>query len=94
MELMGRFAAANHEVIHRELLRTLKAKKLAEVENHHNFAWVETHGERRVVVHRKGATPAAAGVLGIIPGSMGSPSFHVTGRGDSDSLCSSSRNAL
>ena len=48
---------------------------LLDVENHHNFAWKERHVingvEREVVVHRKGATPAGTGVMGIIPGSMG-----------------------
>jgi tRNA-splicing ligase RtcB (3'-phosphate/5'-hydroxy nucleic acid ligase) len=79
MQLMGRFAAANHEIIHRELVRALKSKTLAQIENHHNFAWKETHDGREVIVHRKGATPAAEGVLGIIPGSMASPGFLVRG---------------
>jgi tRNA-splicing ligase RtcB len=48
------------------------------LENHHNYAWRERHltpdgSEAEVIVHRKGATPAGAGVLGIIPGSMGTP---------------------
>jgi tRNA-splicing ligase RtcB len=55
------------------------------VSNHHNFAWKENHGGREVLVHRKGATPAGAGVLGVIPGSMGTPGFLVRGRGATDS---------
>src|SRR6185436_7321018 len=70
---------------------------LLDLENHHNFAWKEKHVidglERDVVVHRKGATPAGAGVLGIIPGSMASPGFVVRGKGNPDSLDSASHGA-
>ena len=93
MELMGRFAAANHDVIHREVARHLGAEVLADVENHHNFAWKETHFGEEVVVHRKGATPAGPGVLGVIPGSMASPAFVVRGKGQPDSLSSASHGA-
>lgn len=44
-------------------------------------------------VHRKGAISARDGEAGIIPGSMGSPSYHVAGRGNAESLCSSSHGA-
>jgi len=93
MQLMGRYAAANHEVIHRELVRTLKCHALATVENHHNFAWRERHGDRDVIVHRKGATPAGDGVLGIIPGSMADPGYVVRGRGNAASLESAAHGA-
>jgi tRNA-splicing ligase RtcB len=93
MQLMGRYAAANHDVIHREIARHLGAEVLADVENHHNFAWKETHFGEDVVVHRKGATPAGPGVLGIIPGSMASPAFVVRGKGQPESLCSASHGA-
>ncbi len=90
MELMGQYAAANHACIHRQVAEHLGAQVLLEVENHHNFAWKERHViggvEREVVVHRKGATPAGAGVLGIIPGSMATPGFVVSGKGHPDSL--------
>ena len=66
---------------------------LAGVENHHNFAWNERHGGREVIVHRKGATPAGAGVLGVIPGSMATPGFVVRGRGSVASLASASHGA-
>ena len=79
MSLMGRYAAANHDCIHREVARHLGVEVLADVENHHNFAWKEKHFGEEVVVHRKGATPAHKGVLGIIPGSMASPAFVVRG---------------
>lgn len=93
MELMGRYAAANHEVIHREVVRALGARSLASLENHHNFAWKEVHQGREVVVHRKGATPAGLGVLGIIPGSMASPAFVVRGKGSEEALLSASHGA-
>ncbi|MCX7805567.1 MAG: RtcB family protein [Planctomycetota bacterium] len=93
MQLMGRYAAANHELIHRHVARNLGAQVILDVENHHNFAWKETHFGEDVVVHRKGATPAAAGVLGIIPGSMASPAFVVRGRGEPHSLNSASHGA-
>ena len=93
MELMGRYASASHELIHRYIARALKAEVLLDIENHHNFAWKETHNGRDVVVHRKGATPAAKGVLGIIPGSMATPGFIVRGRGEAAGLCSASHGA-
>lgn len=93
MELMGRYAAANHELIHKHVLRHLGAEALTHVENHHNFAWREIHDGKDVIVHRKGATPAACGVQGIVPGSMGSPGFVVRGRGNEAALASCSHGA-
>jgi len=71
---------------------------MADVENHHNFAWRELHllpnGQRRsVIVHRKGATPAGRGVLGIIPGSMGAPGYVVRGLGEASALMSAAHGA-
>ena len=93
MNLMGDYAAANHEVIHRSVSKLLGAHIVAGVENHHNFAWKEVHGGREVVVHRKGATPAGEGALGVIPGSMADPAFVVRGRGNPESLNSASHGA-
>jgi tRNA-splicing ligase RtcB len=93
MELMGRYAAANHALIHRHIARNLGVEVLLDVENHHNFAWKEQHLGRTTVVHRKGATPAASGVLGVIPGSMASPGFVVRGRGHAESLNSAAHGA-
>ena len=97
MELMGRYAAANHAIIHRHIAKNLGADVLLDLENHHNFAWKETHlidgKPEEVVVHRKGATPAGKGVLGIIPGSMASPGFVVRGKGNPESLHSASHGA-
>jgi len=85
MQLMGRYAAANHELIHRHVVRHLGARVLAGVENHHNFAWIERHGGREV--------PAGEGDLGVIPGSMASPAYVVRGRGNPDSLRSAAHGA-
>ena len=62
MNLMGKYASANHAIIHKKITRALGAQVIAGVENHHNFAWRETHGGREMIVHRKGATPAGRGV--------------------------------
>jgi tRNA-splicing ligase RtcB (3'-phosphate/5'-hydroxy nucleic acid ligase) len=93
MSLMGEYAAANHEVIHRNVSKLVGERPFAFVENHHNFAWKETHEGRTVIVHRKGATPAAEGVMGVIPGSMADPAFVVRGRGVAGSLHSASHGA-
>src|SRR5438094_12475 len=97
MELMGRYAAANHALIHNHMASNLGAEVLLDLENHHNFAWKERHVingvEKEVVVHRKGATPAGQGVLGIIPGSMASPGFVVAGKGNAQSLNSAAHGA-
>ncbi|MEX2216828.1 MAG: RtcB family protein [Phycisphaeraceae bacterium] len=164
MQLMGKYAAANHACIHRAIAKHLGARVMLDIENHHNFAWEEEHvigavkatagdasdsppsqggvrggsgerttvtpdehidppgasphaaassnpsiqvvsptlppplpkregSKRKVIVHRKGATPAQVGVLGIIPGSMASPGFVVRGKGVAASLESCSHGA-
>jgi len=93
MELMGQYAAANHACIHRDVTRNLGAQVRADIENHHNFAWKERHFDREVIVHRKGATPAGKGVLGVIPGSMATPGFIVRGKGEPASMDSASHGA-
>ena len=93
MSLMGRYASANHHVIHAAVSAFLGHGVLGQIENHHNFAWREKLRGRDVIVHRKGATPAAKGMAGIIPGSMGTPGFLVEGRGNPDSLASTSHGA-
>jgi tRNA-splicing ligase RtcB len=93
MNLMGEYASANHAVIHRLVTRLLGAEIIAGVENHHNFAWKERHQGRELVVHRKGATPAATGQLGVIPGTMADPAFIVRGLGNPQSLHSAAHGA-
>ncbi len=93
MNLMGDYAAANHACIHDAIARNLGARVMTDVENHHNFAWKETHDGQEMIVHRKGATPAGQGVLGIIPGSMAAPGYVVRGLGSEPSLRSASHGA-
>jgi len=93
MELMGEYASANHNCIHRHIHEALGSEVLLDIENHHNFAWKEVHDDRELVVHRKGATPAGEGVLGIIPGSMATPGFIVRGLGGDSSLNSAAHGA-
>ncbi|HGY11955.1 MAG TPA: RtcB family protein [Desulfobacterales bacterium] len=93
MELMGRYASASHEIIHNAVLGFMGEKPIATIENHHNFAWKEKIGLRSVIVHRKGATPAGLGTLGVIPGSMADPGFIVRGLGNDDALKSAAHGA-
>ncbi|MEC9048489.1 MAG: RtcB family protein [Planctomycetota bacterium] len=59
----------------------------------HNFVREESHDGQQLWVHRKGACSAAIGEPGIIPGSMGSATYHVDGRGCAAAMCSSSHGA-
>jgi tRNA-splicing ligase RtcB (3'-phosphate/5'-hydroxy nucleic acid ligase) len=94
MQLAGQFASANHHIIHHRVAEAVGLQEAAAVENHHNFAWEETLPDgRKVIVHRKGATPAGAGVLGVIPGSMADPGYVVRGRGVAAALHSASHGA-
>ena len=93
MELMGKYATANHACIHKHVTNHLGSNVLLDVENHHNFAWKETHHGEELIVHRKGATPAGKNVLGIIPGSMASPAYVVKGKGQPESLNSAAHGA-
>lgn len=93
MQLMGEYAAANHQCIHEQVLRLAGLNAITHVENHHNFAWKEVHDGEELIVHRKGATPAAEGELGVIPGSMASPAFVVRGKGNLASINSASHGA-
>jgi tRNA-splicing ligase RtcB len=63
------------------------------IDSPHNFARIEEHFGHRLIVHRKSVNSAANGELGIIPGSMSSGSRIVIGRGNPESLCSSSHGA-
>jgi tRNA-splicing ligase RtcB (3'-phosphate/5'-hydroxy nucleic acid ligase) len=91
--LAGDYAKACHDVIHKNLERVMGLDPICKVENHHNFAWKEVHDGEELIVHRKGATPAAKGELGIIPGSMTSKGYIVSGLGLEGSLNSASHGA-
>ena len=94
MQLAGAYAQACHDQIHRNLARAIGEKPVARVENHHNFAWQDQLADgRQVIIHRKGATPAHAGELGIIPGSMTAPGYLVSGKGCAGALYSAAHGA-
>ncbi|MFT7583501.1 MAG: tRNA-splicing ligase RtcB, partial [Myxococcota bacterium] len=94
-----RFARLNREQMMRTTLSALQeelgmfsADSLS-VNCHHNYVAKETHYGEEVYVTRKGAVRAGAGELGIIPGSMGTRSYIVEGRGNPESFCSCSHGA-
>jgi tRNA-splicing ligase RtcB len=93
MELMGKYASANHELIHGFLVKRLGLHVIRTIENHHNFAWRERHFGKNVIVHRKGATPAGHEVYGVVPGSMATPCYLVKGKGNDLSMHSCSHGA-
>lgn len=94
MNLAGDFAQACHERIHINLSKALGLKAIANVNNHHNFAWrEEITPNQYAIVHRKGATPAGKGVAGFIPGSMATAGYLVCGKGEKQSLNSASHGA-
>ncbi|MGD1945543.1 MAG: RtcB family protein [Croceivirga sp.] len=93
MNLAGDYAKACHDDIHNRIGKLLGARAVVKIENHHNFAWKETVNGSTCIVHRKGATPASLGALGIIPGSMTAPGYIVRGLGNSESLNSASHGA-
>jgi tRNA-splicing ligase RtcB len=59
----------------------------------HNYASLENHFGKNLWVHRKGATLAREGTIGIIPGSMGTSSYIVRGLGNAESFMSCSHGA-
>jgi tRNA-splicing ligase RtcB len=94
MNLAGDYASANHHEIHNKIAKALNHAPLLRIENHHNFAWKEQLADgTEVMVHRKGATPAGEGVLGIMPGSMSTPGFVMRGKGNAASINSASHGA-
>ena len=94
MNLAGDYAKACHDRIHANLLKALGLQSLVTVENHHNFAWKDQLANgQSVIIHRKGATPAHEGELGIIPGSMTAAAYLVKGKSGEDTLYSASHGA-
>ena len=94
MNLAGDYASANHHEIHNKIARALGQNPIKRIENHHNFAWKEQLSDgTEVIVHRKGATPAGANDLGIIPASMTQPGFVVRGKGVFEGINSASHGA-
>ncbi|EAX47490.1 protein of unknown function UPF0027 [Thermosinus carboxydivorans Nor1] len=64
-----------------------------QIDVHHNYAALEKHYGEKVWVHRKGAIRMRKGEIGIIPGSMGTPSYIVEGLGNPESFHSASHGA-
>lgn len=96
MNLLGDYAQANHDLIHDWFTWEAETVSITTVRNKHNFAWQEWNDPyfpNGIVTHRKGATPAYYGQLGLIPGSSGTPSYVVMGLGNSEALNSSSHGA-
>ena len=93
MNLAGAYAKACHDDIHKRLIHDVGGKVICHIENHHNFAWKEMINGEELIVHRKGATPAHSGVLGIIPGSMTTNGYIVKGKGNATSIHSASHGA-
>lgn len=67
--------------------------QLSFINKPHNFAAIENHFGHNVIIHRKGATKAMQGELGMIPGSQGTKSYIVSGAGNKDSFKSCSHGA-
>ncbi len=95
------FAALNRELMMESVVRALLASpdlpafdaSVDAVSCHHNYVSKEHHFGKNVWVTRKGAVSARAGQLGIIPGSMGTKSYIVRGKGNPESFCSCSHGA-
>lgn len=79
MRLAGDYAYAGRDHVVGQVLGILGAAAVETVHNHHNFAWTEEHGGERLLVVRKGATPAWPGQTGFVGGSMGDIAAIVAG---------------
>lgn len=94
-----RFADASRKAMATEVGALLARKLQAQIcwetliTTDHNHVSLERHREHDLWVHRKGAMPARPGESGVLPGSMGTLSFHVEGRGCEEALCSSAHGA-
>jgi tRNA-splicing ligase RtcB len=80
------------KALHEQFGRAIGTAEHA-VNCHHNYSSIEEHFGEQVWITRKGAVAARAGQLGIIPGSMGTRSYIVAGRGNAESYCSCSHGA-
>lgn len=91
------FAKANRTLMADWIIEIFKDKTSCSIEKrldvHHNYATMENHFGKNVMVHRKGATSAKKDELGIIPGSQGTSSYIVKGLGNPESFMSCSHGA-
>jgi tRNA-splicing ligase RtcB len=94
-----RFADASRRAMAEQVGNVLASRLGAQlcwdtvITSDHNHVSLEHHGGRDLWVHRKGAMSAQLGESGVLPGSMGTLSFHVEGRGHQEALCSSAHGA-
>jgi tRNA-splicing ligase RtcB (3'-phosphate/5'-hydroxy nucleic acid ligase) len=94
-----RFAEASRKAMAEQVGRVVESVLGARVcwdtiiTTDHNHVALERHGSRELWVHRKGSMPARLGQAGVLPGSMGSSSFHVEGQGNGAALSSSAHGA-
>ncbi len=94
-----RFAEANRCAMADEVAEILRRQLGVEVcpgptiSCDHNHVAAEPHFGRTLLVHRKGAMHAPQGGMGVLPGSMGTRSFHVRGKGTATALCSAAHGA-
>jgi tRNA-splicing ligase RtcB len=79
MQLAGRYAYAGRDRVVDQVLAILGTTSVEEIHNHHNYAWIENHGDEDVIVVRKGATPNHPGQRSFIGGSMGDAAVIVEG---------------
>jgi tRNA-splicing ligase RtcB len=79
MNIAGEYAYAGRDWVVDRVLKILQTDAVQRVHNHHNFAWWEKHDGRKMLVIRKGATPAFPGQKGFIGGSMGDDAVIVEG---------------
>jgi len=98
MEFCVAFALANRRLMMQRVQEAIveetgRAEFGELINKSHNFAAWEQHGGRQVMIHRKGATRAFKGEPGVIPGSQGTASYIVRGRGNPESFCSCSHGA-
>jgi tRNA-splicing ligase RtcB (3'-phosphate/5'-hydroxy nucleic acid ligase) len=94
-----RYAAASRRAMAKEMGKVIENAIGARLDwetsitTDHNHVAQEQHGASKLWVHRKGAMALQAGELGVLPGSMGTLSFHVEGRGCDEALNSSAHGA-
>ncbi len=98
MEFALLFASFNRRMMLQRLMEIVTERlnctfSESAIDVHHNYARMENHFGKNVMVHRKGATSAKAGEVGIIPGSQGTKSYIVEGLGNKESFMSCSHGA-
>ncbi|MCX6796159.1 MAG: RtcB family protein, partial [Candidatus Falkowbacteria bacterium] len=97
MQYCQEFAQANRALMMHRFKNIfaflMKCEFIDEIWIHHNYAAREKHFGKEVIVHRKGATRAFVGQRGIVPGSMGTPSYIIEGAGNPESFMSCAHGA-